>query len=397
MIKRSPHEHGIALLLVISLLVLITAVVSEFQFSSRVDYRLATAARDSLQAEYNALSAIRVRALLIRHISRQGAMLQTAIASVAGGLGVQLPPGGFPIAQLINSIPVECSLLSMIVRAKDAPEPEQDKEGNPIGGESFFPGDCLATSRNESSMISLEGLDPNNNTTQQTIIQAMAKPLMGLKYERHFQEYDRMGQHADSALELFTAIADWQDADRQDALSPVSDEDRHYRSAKNRTKVKNAHFNSIDEIQLVYGVDDELFEILKKRFTIYGSSTGLAIASLSPARIMEETEHALLPGVDIQSYRASPEYAAALQLLQAGTSIGLSFQPLTVASFTTTVVAGTGIGAYLDVPSLNVLFTDNADLNWHTITGFGRVGDASYTIALVFHAAQGRFYHAKVE
>ena len=53
--RRAAHGLGF--------LALLGSVVAEFQFSSRIDLQLALNARDELQAEMNALSALRMRAL----------------------------------------------------------------------------------------------------------------------------------------------------------------------------------------------------------------------------------------------------------------------------------------------------------------------------------------------
>ena len=43
------------------LIALLGSIVADFQFNSRVDLQLAINARDELQAEYNAMTAMRLR------------------------------------------------------------------------------------------------------------------------------------------------------------------------------------------------------------------------------------------------------------------------------------------------------------------------------------------------
>ena len=64
--KLPRDQRGIALIMVLSLVALVATVISDFQYNSRVSYQLAINARDELQAEYNALSAMRMRALLLK-------------------------------------------------------------------------------------------------------------------------------------------------------------------------------------------------------------------------------------------------------------------------------------------------------------------------------------------
>ena len=53
--RKEPGERGVALLMVLVLVTLVAAVVTEFQYSSRVDLQLAYNARDELQAEYKCI------------------------------------------------------------------------------------------------------------------------------------------------------------------------------------------------------------------------------------------------------------------------------------------------------------------------------------------------------
>src|SRR4051794_24845374 len=91
--RRRRVERGVALLVVLSTLALVTSVVADFQFNSRVDLQLAINARDEVQAEYNALSALRLRELLLR----QGRAADTAIRGMMAAMGVDaamVPPMG---------------------------------------------------------------------------------------------------------------------------------------------------------------------------------------------------------------------------------------------------------------------------------------------------------------
>ena len=65
-LRKNP-QRGFALIMALVLIALVSAIVAEFQYSSRVGLQLAVQARDSLQAEQNAMSAMRVQALFVRH------------------------------------------------------------------------------------------------------------------------------------------------------------------------------------------------------------------------------------------------------------------------------------------------------------------------------------------
>ena len=150
-----PRERGVALLMVLLMLTMVGSVVADFQFNSQVDLQLAINARDELQAEYNALSALRARAMLLRN-SRvlRGAMGQLGSTL---GMGADLMPS---MTRMLDMIPIECGILSTITRLSDGEggsifdEPGEGEEGDDSADDDFFKGECLATS---SSEVGLSG------------------------------------------------------------------------------------------------------------------------------------------------------------------------------------------------------------------------------------------------
>jgi hypothetical protein len=142
---RVPSECGVALLIVLMLITLVTTVVVEFQYNSRVDYQLAANARDVLQAEYNAMSAMEVRALILRESRKLRAALAGLWKALGGG------QGELPMASILEMIPIECGLLGAMLKPLDRLEGETDDRG-------ILPGECLATSQSEHSKIALNML-----------------------------------------------------------------------------------------------------------------------------------------------------------------------------------------------------------------------------------------------
>ena len=102
--RKEPGERGVALLMVLVLVTLVAAVVTEFQYSSRVDLQLAYNARDELQAEYNALSALRVRALILRHSRKLNQVANMLMGNT--GAGGASGGGQLPMGQILEMLPV---------------------------------------------------------------------------------------------------------------------------------------------------------------------------------------------------------------------------------------------------------------------------------------------------
>ena len=67
---RKKSQRGFALIMALVLIALVSAIVAEFQYSSRVGLQLAVQARDSLQAEQNAMSAMSRRLATLSSVVR---------------------------------------------------------------------------------------------------------------------------------------------------------------------------------------------------------------------------------------------------------------------------------------------------------------------------------------
>lgn len=82
---------------------------------------------------------------------------------------------------------------------------------------------------------------------------------------------------------LLDAIIDWRDAD--DEPRPEGAEKKQYRQAGKPYQPNNAPFQSLEELQLVLGIDDELFERMRPWITIY-SGQAEPNKSLAPPELL---------------------------------------------------------------------------------------------------------------
>jgi len=387
--RNGSRQRGVALLMVISTLVLVTSVVADFQYNSRVDLQLAMNSRDKLQAEYNALSVLRLFSLVIKQ-SRQ---LQDALGGLMKTLGVD--PQAMPsISQMIQMVPMECGLLSTIAKPRKESSLSVDEEKEKSSEPDFFPGECLATTTSEHAKISINLLAQRTNGVDRRIAELLGGLLSDPKLERHFQEDDKNGTHAENPLQLVGAIADWVDNNKVESTNEVTDEDRHYTGLKDSYHTKNAPFDSIDELQLVHGVDDELFALLKDHVTIYSDTTAIEIATATPLQIGAGLLASKRAGVSVVDM-----IPGLLTLVKGmnelrGKSMGMFTLTMTILL---TLVEQAALTPYVDVNRLRQVFTDHASNTWYTLVSEGRVGNASVTLRAVFQAREGKFYYFRME
>jgi len=394
--RRGRGERGVALMMVLLLVALMSAVAAEFQFNSHIDYRLAINARDALQAEYNALSAMRVRALLLR----QSGKLNSARSAIASAVGMDV--NAIPsIGQVLEMMPVECGLLSAILTPVGGGDGFSDQSDS--GDDSMeatgglLPEECLATSVSEHSKIPLNALRDKTNKKSERAASLLLGLLSGPQMIRHFENDDRLGGHLESAPELVSAIIDWVDDNDTQELSSISDEGVPYHYLEDRYEVKNAPFDSLAELQLVAGVDDELFELLRGHTTIYAADVQLELETAPIERIvLWGLTAALHPDLSAEMLFSHPGFVPFLVSLIEMKQFGAGgFGALTTSTLGG-LVKEFGLDQIIDINALTRVFGNNSSTTWYTINAVGTVGDASREIEVVFQAAEGQLYYAAV-
>ncbi|MEO1480513.1 MAG: hypothetical protein AAFU77_00290 [Myxococcota bacterium] len=394
--RRSKHERGLALMVVLLTLALVTSVVVEFQYSSSVDLQLAYNARDELQAEYNALTALRMRAMLLK----ESRTLQRALNDIAGSLGggdAAQTGSQLPIGQLLDLVPVDCGLLSSVIREsdeglaesfddEDAPKNEDEEPG------SIFIGECEATSTSEHSKISLSRLSSPQGG--QNVFGLLVRLLQDPRFERHFSEDDRNGIHAETPEELVGAIADWVDQDQNERINDVSDEDSNYARLRDFYKAKNAPMDSLAELQLVHGVDDELYDLLRDQLTIYTGSEQIDLNTASETQLLFGLLGAMRPEVTMEQANLGITQLYFQLAEMRSAMMGMSTMNIAVLS---SMVETAGLGAFIDTSRFKDIFTDQPQTTWYTINASGRAGNVQRSVTAVFQAQEGKFYYYRVE
>ena len=375
---RNKSQRGFALIMALVLIALVSAIVAEFQYSSRVGLQLAVQARDSLQAEQNAMSAMRVQALFVRHARK----LKTLGDSLFGG------QSKINLGAMLQLIPVECGLLNGILKARDFEE-----------GTDLLEGECLASVTSEQSKIALNILGkPGTNKKKELVQSLLAGMLLDPNLARHFEEDDRNGQHAENPLEVVAALGDWIDPDSDQTGNAVADEDRLYDMLDSPYESKNAAFDSIDEVQLVYGIDDELFSLLKPAITIYNDSAELDLATLPLERILLWGLPACLQeGILPDQMVNHPGFIAFVtQVSQLKQMADFGMGSFTVNSLKEALNVS-GMMPMFNANALGQVFTDNSKHLFYTIEAEGGSGDATRKVKIVLQANEKQVFYGRIE
>jgi general secretion pathway protein K len=254
---RRHHQRGVALVLVLGVLTVLTVMLTEFQDEASAEFGNATAERDALKAEYAAKSAVNLGRLLIAAEPTMRKSLALIMSFLPGGSAFQLPVWLYAdqILGAFNDQQAQEAFASL--SAVDL------TEGKNLGlpGAAF---DLVIV--DEDAKINVN-LPARPGVTYQTRV---AQQLLGLigppQYDPMFEHRDADGSFSDRQA-ICSALVDWVDPDSE--LFPcdlgnytaqtAAPEDTYYELLKRPYHRKNAALDSFQELYLVRGISDEFW------------------------------------------------------------------------------------------------------------------------------------------
>ncbi len=281
---RRGSRSGIALVVVMTTVMILTVVVSDLAYTSRVRFLVTAHRQEERQAFWLANSGIQ----LYRLILAANMELASSLEQFADYL--PFPPGD-ALWQMVPSI--NTGLLTMLlaneggVDLEDSSQEDKDRfqqtgqvsddlrqqaleEGGGLFSERSWldlPGDMSAEVAAEDCRINVnllassDGTDLENSPTFQLLLGRMS----GEDNDKWLRDRNL------DARELISNLADWVDADTLRSGSRGGYEDSLYQDEDPPYLSKNAPFDTQDEIRLVDGWTDEVYDRFGGQFTIYGN------------------------------------------------------------------------------------------------------------------------------
>lgn len=303
--KGLQSERGIALLMVLSALMVLSTTVVEFSYNSRINYRLAVTNKQKLQAYYLAKSALSFSKLLLKYQKQTQALLDKA-----GSAGAAF--GSTPIYKMI---PLSSEMIRGLISGDvdsllsptDATE-ETVNQDNQLFGENLdkreddklknkgdvegvdvkadtgllakeeaqkfldFEGDFESEITEEASKFDLNKIA--SIEAKSAAADYRRKLLYSLLMLPAFEPYFK--NQANQAQGLSVALADWVDSN-----DTINDFDKTERGSEGSLyddpdlKVKNGKFLTLSEMRLVSGMNDDIYTLLQDYTTLYTNSAGI--------------------------------------------------------------------------------------------------------------------------
>ena len=278
--RSRASRGGIALLMVIASITFVTVIVAEVNYAARVRLLMAANERNEVAAQYLAQSGVSIYRLVL-----------VADKQLSGSLGDMVP---FPVQGLWQMVPaINTGLLRMFFGSGGSMDSqdleqfeeegisdeirEESREASRFDDKNFldFEGDFAAEVTDADSKINIRRLgrgcigDGQLSCTTLADLQAdpVALQLFGLMcgteedqwfYERNIDRWELIGN-----------LYDWMDLDTN-RIFRGGYEDSLYNGGDSPYLSKNAPFDTKEEIRLVAGWEDEVYEKYADQITIYG-------------------------------------------------------------------------------------------------------------------------------
>lgn len=245
------NERGVALILVMFTVVLITYIVTEILYETHVDYTVNANAVNRVKAYYAAKSGLELSLLRIKMFKK-----------VMNQFGAQIPEGQKGILDMIWQLPFSWPPL---IPSSAGLEKDLIKEKLK---ESSMEASYTTTISDEGSKIDINDLGSPSKNLREITKKLLMQIFENLKAndETWARKHDRLNYE-----EVINNMADWVDGDLEGS-GGSSDERAVFSSIKSDPKYPpNRSFRTIEEIRLVPGMNEEIYSQLKDKITVYGT------------------------------------------------------------------------------------------------------------------------------
>jgi general secretion pathway protein K len=281
--RQDPRREGIALVLAMVTVTVLGAMLADMHQSTSTAFAVAMTQRDDMRAEYLARSSVDLTRMLV--------MREPQIRAVIEPLYRALTQKALP------QLPVWLYANEVLVPFCDFDEAAAGLSGAGIDlggvqGLGNTGGRCSVVAVAENSKVNVnDPLNLDGDQAKRSLAMQMFALMGGYQapspYDPLFERRDAEGQF-NTRLDIISALCDWWDLDQQRTdfdpgaatITSSGAEDDVYRRYADPYSIKNAPFDSLEEIRLVRGINDDFWatfvvpdpdDLRSEKVTIYGS------------------------------------------------------------------------------------------------------------------------------
>jgi general secretion pathway protein K len=388
MLRARTGERGVALLLVMVAVAVLTALAADLAYESRVSLRIAANARDELRATALAKGGVAL-ARVVLSLQQQIDDAVPAASSATPGRGgapvASIP--SIPRPQIWRLLAVGDGLADGLFGGPGAPRAAPAEGGAPAPRGAAFDVEIDDEGRKVNAQLdaSVTGALPGN---VQALYQLVCDPRWDALFDRDDANGIRVSRH-----ELLVYLRDWVDTNEQVSVLAAGfppggcaivvppnpfedgfgDENFPYDRGEDRYRAKNARMDSLAELHLVAGVTDAFMAAFGDALTVYLPRDAKPSVN-DPQRIVDNAMFV----ADLQGQAmllTSPELRALLQQTFLQQTRG--FFSLSPTQFVE-MVKGLGISTNAKAESY---LTDRSTA--YRLRAVGRAGDVAKTLDVV--------------
>ena len=249
-------DRGVAIITAILVVAMMVIFTSDMIINSTVSLQLAASTRDNVKAEYMAKSGLNLAIFLLQ------ADWGTDLATFQATGGQTMPSDGpDDLWGKLNGMPIGGSSMAMMAQTEETFDLNKVNDSGVIDQLKLFDGEFTIEVADEKSRININHCFKG----QAFECEYLLKALLSCPAERAFLEKRKI-----KADELFANVKDWVDEDETPGpASGNSSEQDPYEGRDPKVRPKNAPFDSLEELKLVAGWDDDLYKIFSPYLTVY--------------------------------------------------------------------------------------------------------------------------------
>jgi general secretion pathway protein K len=252
------NSKGVALLQTLFLVMLIIFIVNQVNFETAVEYTMNAQSLHRIKAYQAAKSGVEISLLRISIYNKVSAQLAKSMGSGASGSMNQM-------LNMIYSFPLTWPMVLPGDKASVENETLNDITKKSLMDATF------ATQIQSEDLLNINDLDSPLEGQRERVRNALLQLFRGkMELDREWVDRNREFPFED----IINNIKDWIDPDTQG--SNGSNESRYYAKLRELDRDNqnpyppNRHFRTIDEIRMVPGVNDEIFQLIKPAFSVFG-------------------------------------------------------------------------------------------------------------------------------
>jgi general secretion pathway protein K len=254
--RSRRRRRGVALIMVLGALSILTVMLTEFQDETAAEFGSALSDRDALKAEYAARSAVNLSRLLIAAEPTIRKPLEPMMMLLLRA-STQIPVWAHA-SKVLGAFNDEAGVNSF---AQMAGFSAGDAKNLGLPGASFE-----LEIVDEDSKINVNVPAKGSAFAQQRLAMQLMGLMMGPQYDPLFDSRDERGNINDRQT-ICSAVVDWTDPDQDlfpcdmqtNTAQSAASEDSFYQQLKKPYERKNAAFDSLEELHLVRGMSQDFW------------------------------------------------------------------------------------------------------------------------------------------